>query len=1185
MSPRISASVAGITKTAPGRERELNPMMRRKRLACLGLAAAMSLPTGLSRFCTTFAAGATGDTQAKPSAADQLKQGIAQYKAGQFEESVTTLEQIDTKALSESDRSTMIATLTKADDAANQRKAARAEFQLGEEARKANRMVEAEGHYKAVVTNPSADAGTLDKAKSQLALVAAGEKNNQNSAKDTYARAVEEYKKGEWKTARADFTDAQQMGYTGGFLEASPADYLKKIDEGESKYAAKAAEQSKPADPTKVAADDQKPAEDLKTIDGRVAYQHGRDEYRAGNFDAARKDFAVARDAGYQPAFLEGLAPAEYLARMDQKQAEDAKAAAVAQSAGTAQVAAATASGSASASGTTVNLATDPATQPGINGFSAAGAVDLGAKAEASGDNQEAARQYKAALDADPNNALAAQGRDRVQAKLSTGGTLTQRQQEIEASRQAINFRLKTALENARADVGKNEFPAAKDEIENARAARAQDPGIFTDVELRAMDSQIAQAQNQKDTTERAYALTQAGANNAEIERLNKERAADQQRQRAATIASLIKISRTQQDQQNYTASLGVLDQILTLDPQNDYAIGVRQYVEDKAILQEQRKNRVKGDFNFEKQLNAADEMQIPYDDIFRFPDNWPDISELRDNEMKNAGLTKEDQTVQSLLDRRLPTVSFPQIPFSDAIGFLRDITGANILVNWKALEAQNIDKQTEVSANLHDVKFSKVLDIILQQAGGGKLSYTIDAGVITISTTDELNKAVATRVYDIRDLLIDPNFSPNQLLQSFSPTASGGGGGTGGGGGGGGTSSIFSGSSGTGTGTQGQQNLATQLTDIKTKIQTLVDFSTWKTNDPNGYGQIDDFNNSLIVTQTNEVHNKVANLLAQLRETQAVQVTVETRFLTIERHYMEDVGVDLGVTFNASSPNHFSPISIGNGLPNASGIGQQPSGTSTFTQAPNTGVPGGLGDLIGGGEGTAVSAAYGNFLDDLQVSLLVKAVEASKRSSIVHAPRVTLQSGQGATMVDETTLPYVSNLNATVSTSSSAITPTISTATDGVVLTIQRAVVSADHKYVTLDLFPRLDSFLGFRTFTFQSSSATTLILNGNGQTFTPTATLTIQLADEQVTAVATRVTVPDGGTLLLGGLTIAGEVELEAGPPGISKIPFLKRLLTNTSSASDEQVLIILVKPTILIDKEIEAKSFPMLSGSKNQ
>jgi len=68
-----------------------------------------------------------------------------------------------------------------------------------------------------------------------------------------------------------------------------------------------------------------------------------------------------------------------------------------------------------------------------------------------------------------------------------------------------------------------------------------------------------------------------------------------------------------------------------------------------------------------------------------------------------------------------------------------------------------------------------------------------------------------------------------------------------------------------------------------------------------------------------------------------------------------------------------------------------------------------------------------------------------------------------------------------------------------------------------------------------------------------------TIQEPELQITEVKTTVSVPDGGTLLLGGQTLAGETEREIGVPVLSKIPFLKRLFTSRSLAKDEQVLLI--------------------------
>jgi general secretion pathway protein D len=68
------------------------------------------------------------------------------------------------------------------------------------------------------------------------------------------------------------------------------------------------------------------------------------------------------------------------------------------------------------------------------------------------------------------------------------------------------------------------------------------------------------------------------------------------------------------------------------------------------------------------------------------------------------------------------------------------------------------------------------------------------------------------------------------------------------------------------------------------------------------------------------------------------------------------------------------------------------------------------------------------------------------------------------------------------------------------------------------------------------------------------------------------TTVSVPDGGTLMLGGQRMADQREREMGVPFISKIPVINRAFTNKSMIKDEESLIILVKPSIIIQEERE-------------
>src|SRR5205814_2462374 len=105
----------------------------------------------------------------------------------------------------------------------------------------------------------------------------------------------------------------------------------------------------------------------------------------------------------------------------------------------------------------------------------------------------------------------------------------------------------------------------------------------------------------------------------------------------------------------------------------------------------------------------------VPYSDLRRYPANWPDLSEPRDESVRHErGVESEDADVQRQLDRTLPEVNFNQVPFGDVIDFLRDITTANIFVNWRALEAAGVDKNAPVTARLRNVRFSKALSLIL---------------------------------------------------------------------------------------------------------------------------------------------------------------------------------------------------------------------------------------------------------------------------------------------------------------------------------------------------------------------------------------------------------------------------------------------------------------------------------------
>jgi type II secretory pathway component GspD/PulD (secretin) len=1173
--------------------------------------------------------------QAQPMSNDErFKRGLAEYNGKQYEEALSDLQQVQPDQLIERDRRALADTLSKAESAANQRKAARAEFEQGEQALAANQLIRATGHYNNAIKNNFVDDGTKAKAREQLAVVDNMMKQSGQTMKSVYDEAVKEYRAGDLAGAKAKFDDLAAAGYSAGFLQKSPGDYSKEIapklaaaqaapapapapapmaqtpapapetppapapaapapepvvqtppapapepvvQTPPAPAPAPAVEQpatppapapavaqtpptpapeapsapapAQPAEPAPVAqAEPPAPA-----VDARTAYRTAVAQYNKGDWIAARKNFELARDLNYRPGLFE-TSPGTYLARMDAKEQRDA--------ARTAQAMQQGAPGAAA-----------PA-QNDANKAQAQQLVEQAETARAAGRLEEALALYLRASDLDPSNSAAQQGRNQLAEQLRPTGQmdlLTQQQIANQQQRDYINYSFQTSMNNAQAAISAGDFTAARNALQSARVAASTNTGVFTPQEINAFNAQIAQMQTSIDSAAETRRLADLNEERNRALREQNQAAMEQEQQIHSTVADLIRESRRLSDEHKYRESLAVIDHILALDPNNDYALGARPLVEDRMMIQQQVMYRNLFNQQEVRQLNAAEELKIPYSDILRYPTNWPDLSALRDRTTSlERGLRNEDQEVIAKLDRKLPEIKFDAVGFNDVVEFLRDVSSANIFVNWRALEGAGVERSAPVTARLRDVKFSKALDVILRDVGGGtvKLGYTVDQGVITISTEEDLSSNTVTNVFDIRDLIVnvqDFNQPPNFNIQA-TPTGRGGGGG----------GNLFAGNN------QNQnqgQNTRQQLVDeIITLIQDTVATESWKQNGGT-VGSIRELAGQLIVTQTPENQRQLAHLLEQLRETRAIQITVETRFLTVQRNFLEEVGLDLDFAFGPGQIwSNVGPVSINNNTPTYTDISKLttsvPGNIATDLVASASSAQGVQPNFgITNGQGGAVT-----FMDDFQVSMLIRATQIHQNTTTLTAPRLTLFNGQAAWVVVATDTAYVSDLTPVVASSAVAFDPTISVVSSGVLLFVQ-ATVSSDRKYVTMTLTPTLSRLRALVPFPVNAVVNIPATTGGTGSSQITQGF--IQQPVQDTTQLATTVSVPDGGTLLLGGQTLAGEIERESGTPILSKIPFLKRLFTNSSMAKDEQILLILVKPTIIIQREREQDQFPTLNS----
>ena len=205
-------------------------------------------------------------------------------------------------------------------------------------------------------------------------------------------------------------------------------------------------------------------------------------------------------------------------------------------------------------------------------------------------------------------------------------------------------------------------------------------------------------------------------------------------------------------------------------------------------------------------------------------------------------------------------------------------------------------------------------------------------------------------------------------------------------------------------------------------------------------------------------------------------------------------------------------------------------------------------------------------------------------RSNVLQAPKVTLFNGQQAFVSDTSQEPFVTSVIPVVGDFAAAQQPVITVLSEGTSLTVQ-AVVSPDQRFVRLTVVPFFSQIGNVQNFQFTGSTTTT---NNEHAANTdrpprpasaPAATTvnagtTVQLPTFNFVTVTTTVSVPDGGTVLLGGIKRLSEGRSERGVPILSKIPYINRLFRNTAIGRTTESLMMMVTPRIIIQEEEEQK-----------
>jgi type II secretory pathway component GspD/PulD (secretin) len=190
-----------------------------------------------------------------------------------------------------------------------------------------------------------------------------------------------------------------------------------------------------------------------------------------------------------------------------------------------------------------------------------------------------------------------------------------------------------------------------------------------------------------------------------------------------------------------------------------------------------------------------------------------------------------------------------------------------------------------------------------------------------------------------------------------------------------------------------------------------------------------------------------------------------------------------------------------------------------------------------------------------------------------MQAPKLTMFNGQTATLNVSDNQFFVTDVTVSSQFGQFVYSPTVQAVPLGVQLTMQ-AVISADRRFVRMSLNPSLTNLSAAEIPLFPIVTPIFPQFDGTATGQPIVFTQYIQQPIFTQVQVQTTVAVPDGGTVLMGGLKRLSEARNEYGPPVLSKIPYLNRLFKNTSYGRDAESLLIMVTPRIIIQEEEEEK-----------
>jgi type II secretory pathway component GspD/PulD (secretin) len=699
-----------------------------------------------------------------------------------------------------------------------------------------------------------------------------------------------------------------------------------------------------------------------------------------------------------------------------------------------------------------------------------------------------------------------------------------------------------TQLQKAQSYAGEKNFAGALEELRQA----ALTIELKDQVDWMDLPQKVAAA---KTETEKLYDQQQRASQSAEnqklAERLRQEYEETEARRRAQ-VDNLLLESQAAFENRRFAYAQELSEKAMALDPNSAIA-----YEMHNASVKAAR-DGANDDYYRERakrirdMLEAAEELKIPQTSVLEM--DMPTWERARGRAARNATTAVMDP-MDSAVWNQVRTAQVGKLTYTEETGAYTEvvknlnlISGVQIIVTPEAREVINTENLKIVIELVGSMTLRDFLNHMC--AGSTNLAWTVKNGVVILGTKSQAAGTITTEIYPVKDLV----FKRTQFLPPKIRDIPG------------------DGSDDTPrTGGEGEDPVSfIEIADLVNNVKEATDPKYWETDGVEVRSEDSGF---LAVKASPEMQKQVQLVLSDMRRFATPIVTIDSKFLTISHNFMQEVGVDFrGLGGSGSKGSTVALDDLSNGLQSNSSRGLDNGGTGDPAANPLAGAfynDGGDGDIRARTENYFTSdlsrvlaptgglTAGWTWLDDTQVSMILRAVEKQQDVEMVNSQILSVLNRERGHVAVINQTAYVRDFDVEVAQAAFIADPKVDVIQDGIVLDVQ-PVIQHDRKYIILNLNPTVAELTRpIPTFTTSLAGSTLPV--------------TLQLPNLTVTNFSTTAKVPDGGTVLLGGLRQTLTKERRAEVPLLARLPLISFLFKQEGSADENRSLMVMVRAQI--------------------